>query len=268
MSITVTDVTKIFDDRRQNAAPAVRGASFELQPGHTLGLVGESGSGKSTLARIVLGLLHQTSGRVTFDGRPTDDFGRDDWGEFRHSVQAVFQDPRSSLNWRLRIEDIVTEPFRNYHVGTRKWRRGKAAELLEQVNVSPKLLDRRPPEVSGGQLQRVAIARALALEPKYLVCDEPLSALDVSVQAGVVNLLLDLQASRGLAMLFISHDLGVVRHMCDWVLVMYRGEIVESASADELYGSPRHPYSRTLLGLPQEAQASRREASRREGGEA
>ena len=240
MSIAVLDVTKVF--LRQTGAtpaPAVRGASFELRAGETLGLVGESGSGKSTLARIVLGLLRQTSGRVDFEGRPMDKFGKDDWGDFRHNVQAVFQDPRSSLNWRLRIEDIVTEPLRNYHVGDKKWRRARATELLELVNVSPRLLERRPPEVSGGQLQRVAIARALALEPRYLVCDEPLSALDVSVQAGVVNLLLDLQSSQGLAMLFISHDLGVVRHMCDRVLVMYRGEIVESANANELYGSPR-----------------------------
>ena len=166
------------------------------------------------------------------------------------------KNPRSALNWRLDIEEIVTEPLRNYGLGDRKARRARATELLEQVHVSPKLLQRHPPEVSGGQLQRVAIARALALDPAYLVCDEPLSALDVSVQAGVMNLLLDLQASRQLSLLFISHDLEVVRHMSDRVMVMYRGEVVESAVVDEFYGRPRHPYSRILLEFPSEQEAS------------
>jgi ABC-type glutathione transport system ATPase component len=254
MTIDVRAVSKVFPSKLRGSSAgttfAVHDASFELSPGETLGLVGESGSGKSTLARIVLGLLHQTSGEVQFDGRSTDSFGRDDWTQFRRHVQAVFQDPRSSLNWRHTVEDIITEPLRNYSIGDKRSRRARAAELLEQVNVSPNLLTRRPADVSGGQLQRVAIARALALEPSYLICDEPLSALDVSVQAGIVNLLLDLQASRGLAMLFISHDLGVVRHLSDQILVMYRGEIVENASADDFYGRPRHEYSRLLLGLP------------------
>lgn len=253
MTITVENVSKIFSQkgaRARRQVSAVRGASFSVLPGETLGLVGESGSGKSTLARIVLGLLKPTSGSVTFNGRALDDFSKRDWAEYRHRVQAVFQDPRSSLNWRLKIEDIITEPVRNYGIGDKKSRRELAGSLLEQVNVDPKVLTRRPPDLSGGQLQRVAIARALALDPSYLVCDEPLSALDVSVQAGVLNLLLSLQESRNLAMLFISHDLGVVRHLSDRVLVMYRGEIVESASSREFYGNPRHPYSRLLLGLP------------------
>ena len=161
-------------------------------------MVGESGSGKSTLARIVLGLLPPTKGVVEFGSRAMGSFGAADWRDFRKSVQAVFQDPRSALNWRLDIEEIVTEPMRNYDMGDRRARRARAAELLEQVTSARSSCQRRPPEVSGGQLQRVAIARALALDPAYLVCDEPLSALDVSVQAGVMNLLLDLQASRQL----------------------------------------------------------------------
>jgi peptide/nickel transport system ATP-binding protein len=256
VSISVVEVSKSFQRSARDASSrvthAVRSASFELHPGETLGLVGESGSGKSTLARIVLGLLPATSGTVAFDGRPTSTFDAEGWTQFRRSVQAVFQDPRSSLNWRLDIEAILTEPLRNYGLGDRRARRARAAELLEQVSLSSMVLTRRPAEVSGGQLQRVAIARALALDPSYLVCDEPLSALDVSVQAGVINLLLDLQERRGLAMLFISHDLGVVRHLSDRVLVMYRGEIVESARADEFYGRPSHPYSRSLLGSPVE----------------
>jgi len=251
MTLAVKEVEKRFDraGSGRRAVQAVRGVSFELSPGQTLGLVGESGSGKSTLARIVLGLLRPTNGTVEFDGKPMVAFSREDWAQFRRRVQVVFQDPRSSLNWRLNIQSIVTEPLRNYGVGTRRWRRTRAAELLEQVNISPSCLMRRPPELSGGQLQRVAIARALALEPSYLICDEPLSALDASVQAGVLNLLLDLQEQRGLAMLFISHDLAVVRHISDWVLVMYRGQVVESAPAEELYGQPRHWYTRTLLGM-------------------
>jgi peptide/nickel transport system ATP-binding protein len=251
MTIRAQDVSKVFEGRGRagGGTHAVRGASLELGPGQTLGLVGQSGSGKSTLARIILGLLRPTSGEVLFDDSPASKFSASDWARFRREVQAVFQDPRQSLNWRLDIASIVTEPLRNYGIGDRAGRRARAAELLEQVSVSPKLLTRRPPEVSGGQLQRIAIARALALQPRYLICDEPLSALDVSVQAGILNLLLDLQERQGLAMLFISHDLAVVRHLSDHVLVMRRGEIVESAAADEFYQRPAHPYSRELVGL-------------------
>jgi peptide/nickel transport system ATP-binding protein len=251
VTIRAQDVSKVFTSRSKAGASthAVRAATLEITPGQTVGLVGQSGSGKSTLARIILGLLPPTSGEVLFDGRPTSAFRAADWGRFRREVQAVFQDPRQSLNWRQDVASIVTEPLRNYRVGDRGQRRQQAAELLEQVSVSPKLLTRRPPEVSGGQLQRIAIARALALQPKYLICDEPLSALDVSVQAGIVNLLLDLQQRQGLALLFISHDLGVVRHLSDQVLVMRGGEIVESASAAEFYQGPSHAYSRELVGL-------------------
>ena len=256
MTLVGVDVVKTFEQKARGrpttGTPALKGVSFELHAGETLGLVGESGSGKSTLARIVLGLIDATSGHVVFEGRRLDSFTRADWRAYRRRVQVVFQDPRSALNWRVRIEEIVTEPLRNYGVGDRRSRPARAAELLEQVGVSSKLLERRPPEVSGGQLQRVAIARALALAPSYLVCDEPLSALDVSVQAGVMNLLLDLQLERELSLLFISHDLDVVRHLSDRVMVMYQGEIVEEAAADDIYARPQHPYSQALLGLKEE----------------
>jgi peptide/nickel transport system ATP-binding protein len=232
---------------------AVDDVSFTLAPGETLGLVGESGSGKSTVARMALGLISPTAGRVEFEGKPLAGFSRSDWLRFRRQVQVVFQDPRSALNWRLGIASQITEPLRNFGVGDRAARRVRAAELLDQVNLSSRVLERRPAELSGGQLQRVAIARALALGPTYLVCDEPLSALDVSVQAGIVNLLLDLQTSTGLAMLFISHDLEIVRHMSDQVMVMRHGEVVEAASAQKLYEHADHPYSRELLGLPAQA---------------
>lgn len=255
MTVAVERLSKLFDVKQAGNTGrhmyAVRDVSLSIEPGEIVGLVGESGSGKSTLARLVLGLLKPTSGEVYFNGQATSKFRACDWSEYRHRVQVVFQDPRSSLNWRMSIEEIVTEPLKNYRLGDRKLRRETAERLLELVNLNPQLLGRRPPDVSGGQLQRVAIARALALEPSYLVCDEPLSALDVSVQAGVVNLLLSLQESRRLGMLFISHDLGVVRHVSDRVLVMYSGEIVESATAEDFYGHPEHPYSRALLGFPE-----------------
>jgi peptide/nickel transport system ATP-binding protein len=240
------------------ATVAVDGVDCSIEPGQTLGVVGESGSGKSTLARLMLGLLAPSSGRIEFDGQPLDRFGRNQWRSFHRSVQPIFQDPRSSLNWRHSIESIITEPLRNFGIGPTE-RRRKAGELLEQVRLSTQILRRPTSEVSGGQLQRVAIARALALDPTYLVCDEPLSALDVSVQAGVLNLLLDLQSGRKLAMMFISHDLEVVRHVSDRVIVMYRGAVMEDAAALDLYRQPRHPYTQVLLGraapLPEDVAA-------------
>lgn len=228
----------------------------EVIPGQTLGVVGESGSGKSTLARLMLGLLTPSAGHVEFDGQSLAGFGHGRWRSFRQSVQPIFQDPRSSLNWRHSIERIITEPLQNFGQ-TPDQRAKRALALLEQVRLPTHILKRQTSDVSGGQLQRVAIARALALDPKYLICDEPLSALDVSVQAGVLNLLLDLQASRNLAMMFISHDLEVVRHVSDRVIVMYRGAVMEDAPAGDLYRQPRHPYTQVLLGrsvpLPEDA---------------
>jgi peptide/nickel transport system ATP-binding protein len=220
-------------------------------------VVGESGSGKSTLARLMLGLITPTAGHIEFDGASMSGFGRGQWRDFRRSAQPIFQDPRSSLNWRHSIERIITEPLQNFGQGAAE-RSRRALSLLEQVRLPTHILKRQTSDVSGGQLQRVAIARALALDPKYLICDEPLSALDVSVQAGVLNLLLDLQANRHLAMMFISHDLEVVRHVSDRVIVMYRGAVMEDATAGDFYSQPKHPYTQVLLGraspLPEDAE--------------
>jgi oligopeptide/dipeptide ABC transporter ATP-binding protein len=222
-------------------------------------VVGESGSGKSTLARLMLGLLAPSSGHVEFEGKSLSSFGHGQWRAFRHAVQPIFQDPRSSLNWRHSIERIITEPLQNFGQGSAE-RGRRALALLDQVRLPTHIMQRQTSDVSGGQLQRVAIARALALDPSYLICDEPLSALDVSVQAGVLNLLLDLQASRHLAMMFISHDLEVVRHVSDRIIVMYRGAVMEDATATDFYKQPRHPYTQVLLGrtspLPEDAKTS------------
>ena len=252
MSLVATGVTEHFvTSHRWPLKPVVTVAvdqvSCTVAPGQTLGVVGESGSGKSTLARLMLGLIQPTAGTVEFDGRALAKFGSDQWRSFRRAVQPIFQDPRSSLNWRHSIQTIITEPLQNFGQSAAE-RKQRALALLEQVRLPSHILGRRTFDVSGGQLQRVAIARALALDPKYLVCDEPLSALDVSVQAGVLNLLLDLQASRNLAMMFISHDLEVVRHVSDRVIVMYRGAVMEDAPAVDLYSKPRHPYAQVLLG--------------------
>lgn len=252
MSLAAIDVSKRFPlgqrwPLKSEFTIGVDGVTCEVTPGQTLGVVGESGSGKSTLARLMLGLLKPSAGHIDFDRQPLSGFGRGSWRTFRQSVQPIFQDPRSSLNWRHSIERIITEPLQNFGQ-TRDQRAKRARALLDQVRLPTHILKRQTSDVSGGQLQRVAIARALALDPKYLICDEPLSALDVSVQAGVLNLLLDLQASRNLAMMFISHDLEVVRHVSDRVIVMYRGAVMEDAPAEDLYRQPRHPYTQVLLG--------------------
>ena len=248
--IEVASVRKEFPSPsggRKGTTVAVAGASFVLAPGRTFGIVGESGSGKSTLGRLVLGLETPTSGSVTLDGIDISTGDRAAKRAFRKRVQPVFQDPRSALNWKHSIREILTEPLANIGVSRSQALR-RAEELLEQVHLPVTVLARRPRELSGGMLQRVAIARALALDPEYLVCDEVLSALDVSIQAGIVNLLLALQRDTGLAMLFISHDLEVVRHISDDVLVMNQGEVVEQGDAEAVYGNPQHEYTRYLLG--------------------
>jgi peptide/nickel transport system ATP-binding protein len=252
VSLVAHQVSKHFVTAHRWPLPAevtigVDRVDCSVEPGQTLGVVGESGSGKSTLARLMLGLLEKTSGHIEFEGRPIDGFGRSQWRAFRQAVQPIFQDPRSALNWRHSIQTIITEPLRNFGVKTEEQKQ-KALGLLEQVRLPTHVLQRQTSDVSGGQLQRVAIARALALDPRYLICDEPLSALDVSVQAGVLNLLLELQASRRLAMMFISHDLEVVRHVSDRVIVMYHGAVMEDAPAVDLYRQPRHPYTQVLMG--------------------
>ncbi len=227
---------------------AVDGVSFDLAPGETLGIVGESGCGKSTLGRAVLQLLPATSGAVIWLGQEMTGLSAKEIKAARENMQIVFQDPLASLDPRMTAGDIIAEPLRNYHPElSRAETARRVAELMEQVGLLPGMINRYPHEFSGGQCQRIGIARAMILKPKLVICDEPVSALDVSVRAQVINLLKDLQKAFGLAMLFISHDLAVVRHISDRVLVLYLGKVMELAPRDLLYQAPRHPYTRALM---------------------
>ena len=251
--LRVTDLVKHFPitrgilfQREVASVKAVDGLSFFVQPGETLGLVGESGCGKSTTARLVTRLLEPTSGVVEFEGRDITNLSSRALRRVRRDVQMVFQDPFASLNPRMTVREIVGEPLMIW----REWRHGggrKVEELLERVGLNPAFAKRYPHEFSGGQRQRIGIARSLALRPKLLVCDEPVSALDVSVQAQILNLLADLQEEFDLTLLFISHDLSVVRQVCDRVAVMYLGKIVETGSREDIYHRPAHPYTQGLL---------------------
>jgi len=226
---------------------AVDAVSFRLRRGTTLAIAGESGSGKSTLARMVLGLLAPTAGTVAFGGRDIAGLDRREMLAFRRRVQPVFQNPYGSLDPRYPVVRAIEEPLRIHRIGDRRQRRKRVFELAEQVALPSSVLDRRPRELSGGQRQRVAIARALALQPQVLVCDEAVSALDVVVQAQILDLLTDLQAALGLTYLFISHDLAVIRQLADEVLVMLAGRVVEHATTEEVFTRPRHDYTRELL---------------------
>jgi oligopeptide transport system ATP-binding protein len=252
--LEVTDLVKHFPikrgiliDREVDQVRAVDGVSFKVERGETLGLVGESGSGKSTACRAVLQLIKPSSGSVKFEGREIAGLGRRQMTPLRREMQMIFQDPYASLNPRKRIGQIVGDPLKRQGVASGSELRRQVQELLERVGLSSEHFSRYPHEFSGGQRQRIGIARALALKPKLVICDEPVSALDVSIQAQIVNLLDDLQDELGLAYLFVAHDIGVVRHIADRIAVMNEGKIVEQGSADQVCEQPRDEYTKKLL---------------------
>jgi oligopeptide/dipeptide ABC transporter ATP-binding protein len=252
--LVVEDLEKYFPvtrgiifQRQIASVKAVDGVSFTVREGETLGVVGESGCGKSTMARCVMRLLDPTGGKITFDGRDITHLNRAAMRPIRRQMMMIFQDPYASLNPRKRVGFIVAEALEVHKMGTEAEVKRRVQELLEVVGLNPEHYNRFPHEFSGGQRQRIGVARALAVNPKLIVCDEPVSALDVSVQAQILNLLKDLQREFGLTYVFIAHDLNVVRHISDRVLVMYLGKVAEVAPRDTLYAEPKHPYTGALL---------------------
>ncbi|MFS0713928.1 ATP-binding cassette domain-containing protein [Microbacterium sp. 2P01SA-2] len=265
--LEVSDLVVEYPGKGFRAEPfrALKGVSLDILPGETVGLVGESGSGKTTLGRAALGLAPVTEGSIVFDGRDISHLSRRERRPLSADIQVVFQDPYSSLNPSMTIEQILTEPLTAAGVGTRE-ARDRVRELLDQVGLPADARSRLPREFSGGQRQRVAIARALALRPRLIVCDEPVSALDLSTQARVLDLFIEIQERTGVAYLFVTHDLAVVRHVSHRVAVMYRGEIVESGDADQVTARPEHPYTQRLFmaaPVPDPDRQEERRAARR-----
>ena len=244
--LSIRGLSKVFASDR-GPVHAVQDVDLDIPRGSITGLVGESGSGKTTLGRAILRLIEPSAGSTVFDGQDLNTLGHAAMREMRRRMQIIFQDPVASLNPRLRVLDVIAEGLVAHRIGTRAQRRDKVAALLEEVGLKPDDMRRYPHEFSGGQRQRIGIARALALDPDFIVADESVSALDVSIQAQVLNLLLDIRDRRGLTMLFIAHDLSVVEYLCDVTAVMYLGRVVEVGSSDTVYSAAAHPYTRALL---------------------
>jgi oligopeptide transport system ATP-binding protein len=245
--VRVEDVYKYYPAGGGAVVQAVAGVNLNIRRGETLGLVGESGCGKSTLARLITALQPVTGGRIVFDGQDLSKLGAGRLRKVRRQMQIIFQDPFASLDPRMTVGDIIAEPIDNFHLARGKERRTRVQELLRLVGLNPNFTNRYPHEFSGGQRQRIGIARALSVSPSFIVCDEPVSALDVSIQAQIINLLQDLQREFKLTYLFIAHDLAVVRHLSDRIAVMYLGKVVEVADRIDIYENSQHPYTKALL---------------------
>jgi len=254
LSKMFADRSSLFLGRSSGGVQAVDSVSLEVRPGETLAVVGESGCGKSTLGRLLLRLIEPSGGKIFLEGTEVTNLSRSEFRHFRKRAQMVFQDPYGSLSPRRTIAQIIAEPLEVFGmVRSRQQTRERVAELLTQVGLSPSIMDRLPRQFSGGQRQRICIARAISVNPSFVVADEPVSALDVSVQAQVINLMQDLQKEKGFSFLFIAHDLAVVRHMAHRVAVMYLGQIVEIGEKSTIYGAPHHPYTEALLSAAPEA---------------